>query len=562
MSERLADMSPPIDMTRHRTTGPIRSSRPAYIDLLPPCNSTCPAGEDIQGWLALAQAGKDRQAWEHLVRDNPFPAIHGRVCYHPCETACNRAALDSTVSIHAVERHLGDHARSEGWPLPAPPPSTGKRVLVVGAGPSGLSAAFHLARLGHAVEVHEAGPLPGGMMHFGIPAYRLPRDVLMQEVAAIEALGVKIVLNHKVEDVLAEEASGRFDAVFVAIGAQAGRHIDIPARDAAQVITAITLLHEVGAGQPPKLGRRVVVYGAGNTAMDAARTVKRLGAEDAMIVFFSDRAHMEAHAFEAAEAEAEGVKIKWLSSIRDIGPDALQVEIMALDGQGVPQPTGRFETLAADSVVLALGQQAESAFLAHVPGIAVGADGTVAVGPDMMTGHPGIFAGGDLVPSARTVTTAVGHGKRAARHIDGWLRGQAYVAPAKHAPVGFVDLHLPIYADAAPAVQSEVAPGLREGFTEVTAGLTAKQARHEAQRCLSCGNCFECDNCFASCPEDAIVKLGPTHGYSVDMALCTGCSVCVEQCPCHAMEMVAERSPVVVTGPDPMRTPPAAELLA
>jgi len=373
--------------------------------------------------------------------------------------------------------------------------------------------------------------------------------VLMQEIAGIEALGIKIVLNHKVEDVLAEKAAGRFDAVFVAIGAQAGRHIDIPARDAAQVVTAISLLHDVGAGTPPKLGRRVVVYGAGNTAMDAARTAKRLGAEDAMIVFFSDRAHMEAHAFEAAEAEAEGVKIKWLSSIRDIGPDALKVEIMALDDHGLPQPTGTFETLAADSVVLALGQQAESAFLAAVPGIVVAADGTVVIGPDMMTGHPGIFAGGDMVPSARTVTTAVGHGKRAARHIDGWLRDRAYAAPAKHAPVGFADLHLPIYADARPSVQSEIAAALREGFAEVTAGLTPKQARHEAQRCLSCGNCFECDNCYAACPEDAIVKLGPTQGYRVDMALCTGFSVCVEQCPCHAMEMVAEPVPVPVQGP-------------
>ena len=545
------DMSPIIDMTRHRTTGPVRGSRPIYVDLLPPCNSTCPAGEDIQGWLALAQAGKDRQAWEHLVHDNPFPAIHGRVCYHPCETACNRAALDSPVSIHAVERHLGDRARAEGWTLPAPAPSSGKRVLIVGAGPSGLSAAFHLARLGHAVEVHEAGPLPGGMLHFGIPAYRLPRDVLMREIAAIEALGVRIVLNHKVDDVLAEEETGKFDAVFVAIGAQAGRHVDIPARDAAHVVTAISLLHDVGAGQTPKLGRRVVVYGAGDTAMDAARTAKRLGAEDAMIVFFSDRAHMEAHTFEAAEAEAEGVKIKWLSSIRDIGADALQVEIMALDGRGVPQPTGRFETLAADSVVLALGQQAESAFLAHVPGIVIATDGTVVIGPDMMTGHPGIFAGGDLVPSARTVTTAVGHGKKAARHIDGWLRGQAYIASAKHAVVGFADLHLPIYADARPSVQSEIKAALREGFAEITAGLSAAEALHEAQRCLSCGNCFECDNCYAACPEDAIVKLGPTHGYSIDMALCTGCSVCVEQCPCHAMEMVAERIPVVVPGPSP-----------
>ncbi|WP_284943555.1 NAD(P)-binding protein [Acidisoma cladoniae] len=545
MSDGHADMSPPVDMTRRRVTGPARAAHPVYVDLLPPCNNACPAGEDVQGWLALAQAGKDRKAWEHLVRDNPMPSVHGRVCYHPCETSCNRAELDSSVSIHSVERYLGDCATAAKWPLPITGQPSSKRVLVVGAGPSGLSAAYHLARLGHQVEVHEAGPLPGGMLHFGIPAYRLPRGVLMQEIGRIEAMGVKIVLNHKVEDLLAEEAAGGFDAVFVAIGAQAGRHIGIPARDAAHVVTAVSLLHDVGAGLSPKIGRRVVIYGAGDTAMDAARTAKRLGATEALIVFFSDRAHMEAHSFEAAEALAEGVKIKWLSSIRDIDTEALTVELMALDDKGIPQPTGTFETLQADSVILALGQQAESGFLAGIPGIVVKPDGTVIVGPDMMTGHPGIFAGGDMVPSTRTVTTATGHGKKAAHHIDGWLRGKALVPAPKHAGVTFADLNLPIYSDAIPSHEVDVPPAEREGFAEVTAGLSQKDALHEAKRCLSCGNCFECDNCFAACPETAIVKLGPTHGYTVDLALCTGCSVCVDQCPCHAMEMVPEPATIL-----------------
>jgi formate dehydrogenase (NADP+) beta subunit len=540
MSDRHHDMSPLVDMTRLRVAGPARSNHPIYVDLLPPCNNACPAGEDIQGWLGLAQAGKFREAWERLVRDNPLPAVHGRVCYHPCETACNRGELDSAVSIHAIERFLGDRASAEHWTISEKAKPSGKRILVVGAGPSGLSAAFHLTRLGHQVEIHEAGPLPGGMLHFGIPAYRLPRDVLMTEIARIEAMGVRIVLNHKVDDVLAETAAGKFDAVFVAIGAQAAHHIDIPARDAAHVVTAVSLLHDVGGGGTPKLGRRVVIYGAGDTAMDAARTAKRLGAEEALIVFFSDRAHMEAHSFEADEALSEGIKIKWLSSIRDIGEAALQVEVMALDAKGVPQPTGRFETLQADSVILALGQQAESGFLRGIPGIATKPDGTVIIGPDMMTGHPGIFAGGDLVPSARTVTTAVGHGKKAARHIDGWLRHQPYVSSPKHSIVEFADLHLPIYSDAIPSKQRKIPPRLREGFAEVTAGLSEAAALHEARRCLSCGNCFECDNCFAACPETAITKLGPSHGYRVDMALCTGCAVCVEQCPCHAMEMVPD----------------------
>lgn len=540
MSDRLHNMSPAVDMTRRPVVGPTRSAHPVYLDHLPPCNQACPAGEDIQGWLSLAQAGKFREAWEHLLRDNPLPAVHGRVCYHPCESGCNRGELDSAVGIHAVERFLGDKAVAEGWTIPVAEPS-GKRVLVVGAGPSGLSAAYHLARLGHAVEIHDAGPLPGGMLHFGIPAYRLPRDVLMQEIRRIEAMGVKIVLNHKVGDILAEKQAGGFEAAFVAIGAQAARHIDIPARDAAHVVSAVGLLRDANTGTAPRLGRRVVIYGAGNTAMDAARTAKRLGAEEALIVFFSDRAHMEAHAFEAEEALSEGVNIKWLSSIRDIGESDLKVELMALDEKGVPQPTGRFETLQADAVILALGQQSESSFLRNVPGIEVEADGTVRVGSDMMTGAEGIFAGGDMIPGNRTVTTAVGHGKKAARHIDGWLRRSPYAAPAKHPGIPFAGLHLPIYSDAVPSQQNEVPPALREGFAEVTGGLSEAEALHEARRCLSCGNCYECDNCLAACPEDAIIKLGPTRGYRVDMTLCTGCAACFEQCPCHAIDMVPER---------------------
>jgi NADPH-dependent glutamate synthase beta subunit-like oxidoreductase len=447
------------------------------------------------------------------------------------------------VSIHAVERFLGDLAAQEGWSFKAERACTGKRVLIIGAGPSGLSAAYHLARLGHTVEIHEAGPLPGGLMHFGIPAYRLPREALMTEIRRIENLGVKILLNHKVEDVLAETSDGRFDAAFVAIGAGVGRHVEIPARDAVRILDAVSLLHNVKQGEPPRLGRRVVVYGGGNTAMDAARTAKRLGAEEALIVYRRDRAHMSARAFEADEAEEEGVKIKWLTTIKEIvGPD-LTVEMMELDAQGRPQPTGRFEKLQADAIVLALGQETDSGFLRKVSGIEFASDGVVKVGPDMMTGHAGIFAGGDMVPGERSVTVSVGHGKRAARHIDAWLCGQRYEQPEKHSLVPFNMLHLPVYSDAYPSAQRTLPTAQRvSGFEEVVAGLTESGARYEAQRCLSCGNCFECDNCYAACPEDAIVKLGPGRRYRYDYAKCTGCAVCFDQCPCHAIEMIPESS--------------------
>ena len=408
---------------------PVRSMRPLYVDRLPPCNHACPAGENVQAWLAEAQAGRYRQAWEIIVRDNPMPAVHGRVCYHPCEDSCNRADVDEPVSIHAVERFLGDLALAEGWTITPDAPPSGKRVLVVGAGPSGLSIAWHLARRGHAVVIHEAGPLAGGMMHFGIPKYRLPREVLDGEIARIAALGVEIVLNHKVEDLTAEKAAGRFDAVFLAVGAHLSKRQDIPARDAGKIYDALQFLKDVEvSADKPHIGRRVAIYGGGNTAMDAARTAKRLGADEALIIYRRTREQMPAHDFEADEAIEEGIRIHWLRTIKQIDGTTFTVERMKLDEKGFPQPTGEFETLEADSLILALGQDTDTGFVKNIPGIEFKRDGTVIVGPDMQTGCPGVFAGGDMVPFDRTVTTAVGHGKKAARSIDAWLRREGGAA--------------------------------------------------------------------------------------------------------------------------------------
>jgi NADPH-dependent glutamate synthase beta subunit-like oxidoreductase len=540
MIEPRSDLTLPPDLEHEHRTGPQRTQRPVYLDILPPCNHACPAGEDIQGWLALAQAGQLQQAWQHLMRDNPLPAVHGRVCYHPCETSCNRANLDSPVAIHAVERHLGDLAVREAWTPPIEAPASGKRVLVVGAGPSGLSAAYHLARRGHQVEIREAGPRPGGMMLFGIPAYRLPRAVLGEEVARIERMGVRILLGHKVEDLLAEKQEGAFDAVFLAVGAHIARHTEIPGRDAARILEATSFLQQVSSGERPQLGRKVAVYGGGNTAMDAARVARRLGHEP-LIIYRRDRAHMPAHGFEADEALEEGVVIHWLRSIRAADDGAITVEVMELDPDGRPQPTGRIETLEADSLILALGQDVDTGFLRRVPGIELRADGTVVVDDNLMTGHPGVFAGGDMVPSARTVTVAVGHGKKVARAIDAYLRG-ASEAPAARKPIATFDkLHLWFFVDAAQRPQPRLEPARRvSGFDEVVAGLTEPQAVFEAKRCLSCGNCFECDGCFGACPENAVVKLGKGARYRFDYDRCTGCATCFRQCPSHAIEMVAE----------------------
>jgi 2-oxoacid:acceptor oxidoreductase delta subunit (pyruvate/2-ketoisovalerate family) len=524
-------------------TGSWRTERAVYVDRLPPCNHACPAGENIQQWLYDAEEGGEGyvRAWRGIMEDNPFPAVMGRVCYHPCETACNRGQLDETVGINSVERFLGDEAIERGWRVDVLGEPTGKRVLVVGAGPSGLSAAFHLARLGHEVAVFDAGPLPGGMMRFGIPRYRLPRHVLDAEIQRILDLGVRLELNRKVTSIQETMQEEGFDAVFLAVGAHLGKRAYIPAGSAAHVLDAVSLLRSMEGEETPLLGRRVVVYGGGNTAIDAARTAKRLGAEEAIIVYRRTREHMPAHDLEVEEAKAEGILMKWLSTIKRADGGRLMVEKMELDETGFPQPTGELEELEADSLVLALGQETDLSLLDGVPGLEV-EDGVVKVGPDMMTGCPGIFAGGDMVPAERTVTVAAGHGKKAARHIDAWLRRGAYVPAPKHELASFDLLNTWYYSDAPRTVQPQLELARRQStFDEVVGGLDESNALYEARRCLSCGNCFSCDNCYGVCPDNAVIKLGePGERYAIDYDFCKGCGLCVAECPSGAIEMVPE----------------------
>ena len=522
-------------------TGSWRTSRPVYVDQLPPCNHACPAGENIQGWLFHAESGDYESAWRTLTADNPLPAVMGRVCYHPCEDQCNRAKLDQAVGINSVERFLGDEAIKRRWRFPPPAAETGKRVLVVGAGPSGLSAAYHLRRMGHGVAIYEAGPMAGGMMRFGIPKYRLPREVLDAEIARILSLGIELRLNAKVENILEAMRARGFDAAFLAVGAHIAKRAYVPAGEAAKILDAVQVLRSMEGEDKPLLGRRVVVYGGGNTALDVARTAKRLGATESIIVYRRTRDRMPAHDFEVEEALQEGVMMKWLSTIKRMEEGSITVEKMALDAKGNPQPTGEFETLAADSLVLALGQDVDLSLLDRVPRLQV-EDGVVQVDAEtMMTSYPGLFAGGDMVPAERNVTVAIGHGKRAARQIDAWLRGVKLAPAAKHAPATFERLNPWYYSDAPKTVRPQLDLARRtSSFDEVQGGLTEDNALFEARRCLSCGNCFECDNCYGVCPDNAVVKLGPGNRFAFNYDYCKGCGVCVAECPCGAIEMVPE----------------------
>jgi 2-oxoacid:acceptor oxidoreductase delta subunit (pyruvate/2-ketoisovalerate family) len=523
-------------------TGSWRVQRPQYVSLQPPCATACPAGEPVQKWLYAAEDGSYETAWRTVMAHNPFPAVMGRVCYHPCQTACNRAQLDEAVGINAVERFLGDLALEQGWTVPVTAPPSGKHVLVVGAGPCGLAAAYHLRLLGHEVTVRDSGEKPGGMMRYGIPRYRLPRGVLDGEIDRIIAMGVRLELGTTVTDVAEALAAEQFDAVLLAVGAQTGRRAYLPAADSAHVLDAVRMLRDVEDAEPPQLGRRVVVYGGGNTAVDAARTARRLGATEAVILYRRTRDRMPASDSEVQEAVEEGVLLRWLSTIKHVDVGRISVERMELDENGFPQPTGEIEDLESDAVVLALGQESDLGLVRSAPGIST-QDGVVVVDDNLMTGLPGVFAGGDMVAGARTVTSGVGQGGRAARAIDAWLRRNVSEPAEAGRPAEFSRLNTWYYSEAPRAVRPRLEAARRaSNFDEVVSGLDADTALYEARRCLSCGNCFECDNCFGVCPDNAVVKLGPGKGFEIDLDYCKGCGLCAVECPAGAIEMVPEET--------------------
>ncbi|MDD7465174.1 MAG: NAD(P)-binding protein [Actinomycetaceae bacterium] len=524
-------------------TGSWRSERPIYVDLLPPCNKQCPAGENIQQWLYHTEEGDYEAAWREIMVNNPLPAVMGRVCYHTCQVACNRAKVDEAVGINAVERFLGDKALTEGWEVPVTAEPSGKKVLVVGAGPSGISAAYHLARLGHSVTIRDEREKAGGMMRYGIPSYRLPRGILDGELNRIAKMGVTFEMSTQVQDLKSE--LDHFDAVFLAVGAQIGKEVTIPASDPKNVLDAVELLRQVEVrrenvdGVKPLAGRKVAVYGGGNTAIDAARSAVRLGAEETFIVYRRTRAQMPAHDFEVEEALEEGVQLVELRTVRQAMDGKLELEKMELDADGFPQPTGEHDELAADVLVFALGQEADLGLLSGIDGIEM-ERGVVKINNRMMTGHPGVFAGGDMVPRDKNVTAAIGHGKKAARNIDAWLRGEEYQEPAKPGDASLDRMTTWYYSDAPQQIREKLeGPRRWSTFDEVVQGLDEEGAVFEARRCMSCGNCFGCDNCYGVCPDNAVLKIKAGE-YEFKYEYCKGCGVCAEECPCGAISMIPE----------------------
>lgn len=531
-------LDPASSLSNH--TGSWRTLRPVNVYKLPPCNNQCPAGENIQQWLFYAAEGDYEHAWRILTEENPFPACMGRVCYHTCEGKCNRGLLDESVGINSVERFLGDYAIEHNLSFKLPARETGKKVLIIGAGPAGLSAAYHLRRFGHSVHIVESAKEAGGMMRYGIPVYRLPRNILDAEIKRITDMGVSIEYGRKVEDIEAEKKNGKYDAVVLGIGASVSSNVEIPQGDTTHVLNALSVLGQISTTGEIEIARKVTVYGGGNTAVDVARSLRRVGAEP-VIVYRRNREMMRANAEEMEAAISEGIQVKWLSTITGAQKDALKIEKMELDENGKPQPTGQYEDLPSDAVVLALGQNVEKTALSKLENLEMEKDSVVVNQETMMTSIDGIFAAGDVATNDRTVTHAIGMGKHAARGVNAFLKGQVYKKPEKHEIAKFEDMHPWYYTDAPKTVRKELEAARRtQTFDEVQFGLTEENAIFEARRCLSCGNCMECDNCYGVCPDNAVVKLGPGKGYEFNYDYCKGCGVCAQECPCGHIKMIPE----------------------
>jgi NADPH-dependent glutamate synthase beta subunit-like oxidoreductase/Pyruvate/2-oxoacid:ferredoxin oxidoreductase delta subunit len=529
-------------------TGTWRAALPRHIHAPSPCHQACPVGGEIAAWIGHARARQWREAWQVLTRHNPFPAIAGRICHHPCEAACNRSGHDEALAICKLERFVGDFALAQGWAFEAPVAERPGHVAVVGGGPAGLSAAFQLRRRGWRVTIYEASDRLGGLMRHGIPSYRLAREVLDGEVDRIVALGVELRCNQALADPEAFAALRRqHDAVFVAVGA--ARVKRLPGLDYAKrsVIDGAAYLAAANAGRAPALGRRVAVIGGGSAALDAARSARRAGHE-VTIVALESREQMPAQREEVVEAIEEGTRLvdgAMLTAAIARG-DALALRCMKLifepgaeRGQFSAAPVEGSEfTLEADAIITSIGQDPDLAPFGD--GLATNGS-LLAAGRDGDTAAPGVWAGGDVASLARFVTEAVGMGKRAALAIHRHLAGEADEAEAADEAVvslaAIATWYHPHAARAA-APDLDAAERLAAG-AEVQLGLALDQALAEAERCFSCGSCIACDNCVIYCP-DLAVRHGAA-GYEVNGDYCKGCGLCVRECPTGSMKMVEER---------------------
>jgi len=533
--------------------GQISPLRPAYKPKAPPCSGGCPSGADIRGWLTtIAQAeayGRSndeayRMAWGIITDRNPFPAVCGRVCPHLCEDACNRGQKDGPLAINALERFIGDFGIAHDWKLSRlTSEKHTEAIAVIGAGPAGLSCAYQLARRGYPVTIFEAFSQAGGMLRYGIPKYRLPREVLDAEIQRILDLGVSLECNAVIGSrVSIEQLRGEYKAVFVGIGAHRGVALRIPGENAPNVFTGAEFLNRVNSGEEVRIGGKVLVIGGGDTAIDSARVSKRLGA-DVTIVYRRSRSEMPAIKPEIDGALEEGIDIRFLTApvevLREngvaVGLRCIRMELGAPDASGRPRPVavaGSEFDLEATTIIAAISQQPQLDGLDVVHG----GEKWIPVQDAAVSGAEGVFAGGDGVELG-LVTIAISQGRFAAEAIDAWIQGKSIEKPPAAPVIGADRVKLDWYKPAERHERQEVPAGEREMDTEIQVGLDEAAALDEAKRCMSCGMCMDCETCWMYCTNNCFAKLPKGEHYKVKLELCNGCKKCADACPCGYIEL-------------------------
>jgi NADPH-dependent glutamate synthase beta subunit-like oxidoreductase len=543
-------------------TGAWRAQRPLYEDKTPPCSAACPVGNDIVAFIQKIGQGDFEGAWNLIKEENPFPGICGRVCFHPCESKCNRGDYDEPIAIHALERFVSDFAANLNKKIEKVPGVRKEKIAIIGSGPAGMSCAYHLAKFRYDVTVFESSSLAGGMLRSGIPSYRLPKNILDREISNIEALGVEIRTGISFGENLTLEGLKNYEAIFIATGAHRARGLYIPGEKGRRVFSGLDLLKKINLDKKVKLGDRMAIIGGGNTAIDVARSVIRMG-KKATILYRRSKEEMPAFGDEMVEAIEEGVKIKYLVNPIHIQQrdsmkcmECLRMELGEKDESGrrkpVPIPHSNF-FIEADDVIIAAGEEIEVSFL---PKGMEKKGGIILTQRDGSTGIKGIFAGGDLTSNQRTVAHAIGSGKKAALAIDCYLKGMdseeairqmligggpslsifRYLHPEERPMnphvVTFEELNMDYFE---PSKRHRESKGLVKerikGFREVTSTFTEGIALEEAERCFSCGTCNECENCYVFCPDASIIKTKHILSHQVDYDFCKGCGICFSECP-------------------------------
>ena len=545
---------PPTEKEGQRLfpTGNFRFFRPVYKDKTPPCNNACPTGEQIQKYLDFVKHERYLDGYLTIMEDNPMPSVTGRVCYHPCETACNRAEHDEPIGIRSVERFLGDY----GLNLPDDPvkdglpPLNGTTIAIAGSGPAGLACAYHLRRRGYPSVIFEALEKPGGMLRAGIPHWHLPGEILDAEIAKLLSLGgIEIRCNVRAgADISWDELRG-YPAAFLALGQDVGRRLPVEGIQARGVTGGLEFLREAGLGRPVQAGRQVLVIGGGNTASDAARSALRIGGGEATIVSLEAEDELLIVPEDLAQARDEGVTfapgtslVRVLTADGQVTGAVLCDARLARDASGAVRPDlvpGTEREVPCDSIFVAVGQVQQLDWLPeHL------ADSSGVITADEHGRVEGnVFVGGDVLRGPSMVVDALGDGKRAARDIDRLLTSQALAADPEPVIMPYEGLNA-AYFRPAPRIEAPLSPAAerrRSQQVEVTLAYSEQQAVAEADRCMSCGVCNGCDNCYLVCPDVSVLRDARQNGhYSIRTTYCKGCLVCVQECPTGCLEKVPE----------------------